>query len=1142
MLQSPLYRRLFHQQPISGLILTLLIAALIGVPARNLGLADQFRGEVSWTQIVMSSIAVADWLLLFLWGYPWLSLLMALLFGLVGWEFGLGDLFWHQDGGTQFLAGISLAGLCLFLFSVSFYWDKNKVYIHRLTRWALFEHGRSSLRWPAERSSEEASSSSETSDPDPAGSLRRYLNAMFLVPVLLLLTRVVWVQSAANAAANSWRDWRLVAGLVTLLALANLVLWIHALVRNQSWFINLTRRLTIPSRLRLLADEFHVPAGQCHDPLLADAALWRWALVFVVLLPLVWFGLFPRPNQVGVHNPSGITICVLLGLISIFGLATKRMKLTGAVLAIALLLWFGLANSNPDKLQSALPVIAFQIDRLLYLLLLFYSLYKALPLYKRWFNRQPVYGIILAFLMAVLFGVVGQSFGLSDLFWHQDHWTQFLAGVSLAALWFLMFPLTCLHENNLPVRDSRVQWMLFKHGPSAGFWPPKPDRTGNPEASVLASTRLFLNAMFLPLILLSLNRFRQALFTIDPPMDGLRDGMLVGGLLAVLALVNLGFWGAERIAKWPWFISLSPTLTIPPAWRRVAIVFHLILPVVLIGLLARANLIWNQITAAMAICSLLAVIAIASFATYRNELAKLGLAIVVIVWMAFTNSDPYKMRFPGLDRYYHADKLVKLTSRIGSVDDSGPTEDQQDEVVQKLARKWREIDELTAVTTTSPRDNEAFNALGRACFDAAGLQEQVEASKSNSSPRDTRREGAPGDPGFFRKAIAALMQSIPVQAPGTTNFKGAKSREASPAKVSDLPPTHAKTSNELYQNSIDAFANSIRILPNEAFPYAGRAAALEEQLKKMVRVVMPSIVGESADVGRVDPSLGTGNQQDGLPAEIDSETIATLEKSIRDDYLMAKVLAKEYDPDDRSGHDDRSVFLACLNYFDQIKDYDNFLSIDISKIKEDVDLPKYSQKQLQARITKGDIDVAIAKLEDQVPSEPNQSSSKYLWLGELLVRKATLDKHSDRKADLDKTKADLDKALENFSKYRSVGPGQDQKVDGWPYYARAWARLGLGDPKGAIEDVEEAGKVGKSKQLEPSLHFVRGRALVMQGKTKEAEAVFESIFTGSRAGGAAREPVKSPQSLSLLASELARRDDLGGAFGLPGQGDRGRRA
>ena len=68
------------------------------------------------------------------------------------------------------------------------------------------------------------------------------------------------------------------------------------------------------------------------------------------------------------------------------------------------------------------------------------------------------------------------------------------------------------------------------------------------------------------------------------------------------------------------------------------------------------------------------------------------------------------------------------------------------------------------------------------------------------------------------------------------------------------------------------------------------------------RVVMPSIVGESADVGRVDPSLGTGNQQDDLPAKIDSDEIAKQEKLIRDDYLMAK----ELDPDDPS-----VCFLVC---------------------------------------------------------------------------------------------------------------------------------------------------------------------------------------------------------------------------------------
>ena len=78
-------------------------------------------------------------------------------------------------------------------------------------------------------------------------------------------------------------------------------------------------------------------------------------------------------------------------------------------------------------------------------------------------NRHPIHGTILAFLMAVLFGIVGQSFGLSDLFWHQDPATQFKAGLSLAGLWLLMFSLTCLHkETNFPALYFRARWMLFE--------------------------------------------------------------------------------------------------------------------------------------------------------------------------------------------------------------------------------------------------------------------------------------------------------------------------------------------------------------------------------------------------------------------------------------------------------------------------------------------------------------------------------------------------------------------------------------------------------------------------------------------------------------------------------------------------------
>ena len=68
-------------------------------------------------------------------------------------------------------------------------------------------------------------------------------------------------------------------------------------------------------------------------------------------------------------------------------------------------------------------------------------------------------------------------------------------------------------------------------------------------------------------------------------------------------------------------------------------------------------------------------------------------------------------------------------------------------------------------------------------------------------------------------------------------------------------------------------------------------------------------------------------------------------------------------------------------------------------MKDDVDFPNYLQRQVGARITKGDIngaiaelEGAIAELEKEVRPVPNRSWWKYDWLGQLLVRRATLDK------------------------------------------------------------------------------------------------------------------------------------------------------
>ena len=79
--------------------------------------------------------------------------------------------------------------------------------------------------------------------------------------------------------------------------------------------------------------------------------------------------------------------------------------------------------------------------------------------------------------------------------------------------------------------------------------------------------------------------------------------MLVPGLLVVLALVNLALLEAERIGESTMVcrpVREDQEPTGPGPEERSA--SYLTLPVVLIGLLARGNLIWNQITAAMAIC------------------------------------------------------------------------------------------------------------------------------------------------------------------------------------------------------------------------------------------------------------------------------------------------------------------------------------------------------------------------------------------------------------------------------------------------------------------------------------------------------------------------------------------------------------
>ena len=59
----------------------------------------------------------------------------------------------------------------------------------------------------------------------------------------------------------------------------------------------------------------------------------------------------------------------------------------------------------------------------------------------------------------------------------------------------------------------------------------------------------------------------------------------------------------------------------------------------------------DLLTAALAICVFLAAIALFEFVSYRRPLLKAALILAAVTWAGYSNSDPFKLRYPGLERF-----------------------------------------------------------------------------------------------------------------------------------------------------------------------------------------------------------------------------------------------------------------------------------------------------------------------------------------------------------------------------------------------------------------------------------------------------------------------------------------------------------
>ena len=260
----------------------------------------------------------------------------------------------------------------------------------------------------------------------------------------------------------------------------------------------------------------------------------------------------------------------------------------------------------------------------------------AVPLYTRWLGRYPLFALIGTLPLAMMFGLVGGDLGLHDLFWDEKPAVQAAAGASVAALAVLLIFLSSLLEVDREslvecctrvVRTPRaIASRILRRAPSPH---PAPDDPAGGLLSVLV-------VMTLPMVLLSwwLPSWRTPVPL--PPtahMPAPLSWYLPLGAVVVLLLA----YGAA----WPVPIPETPTVerlggcagagrsSLPPPVVRAP------------GRGADHGRHGDRPSVALA--------AFVVFATHQRPLLRIVLVVGTVALMTVTNSNNYKLSYPGLE-------------------------------------------------------------------------------------------------------------------------------------------------------------------------------------------------------------------------------------------------------------------------------------------------------------------------------------------------------------------------------------------------------------------------------------------------------------------------------------------------------------
>jgi len=306
-------------------------------------------------------------------------------------------------------------------------------------------------------------------------------------------------------------------------------------------------------------------------------------------------------------------------------------------------------------------------------------LVAAVPIYLRWLNRHPLFGMIAALPLGLMFGLIGPDLGIDNLFWDGSNRVRAAAGSSLAALFLILGLLSLIRSEDRRVlgdecsRASAAPARFLRWVARRGA---RPAAEVGSDAGRLRAVAAVIGS---PLLLLLLARpMASAVGRLRSP--GTDDPRWpIGWSLPIAAAAT--------------FLIVDIALRAIPVrrWREWHGWAAVLVPTAALFMLGGFDATAWLVTASMCIGLVFALTALAIFATHGCNLLRIGLVAGLLALMTLTNSNPYKLTYPGLEAYRGGRAVVLATSSDGGwrIDDLAGKMLLGEPVVRRVVAGWK---------------------------------------------------------------------------------------------------------------------------------------------------------------------------------------------------------------------------------------------------------------------------------------------------------------------------------------------------------------------------------------------------------------------------------------------------------------------